>query len=620
MERTHGCGELTTQNVGQDVVLFGWVHRRRDHGGLIFIDLRDRSGIVQVVSSPEIDRAAFEVIETLKSEYVVRIDGTVRKRPPGSENPSLKTGEIEVVAKGSSVLNPSKTPPFSVCEDDEVDEETRLRYRYLDLRRPSMRDLMVLRHRVCKAIRDYFDQNGFLEIETPMLTRSTPEGARDFLVPSRLTPGRFYALPQSPQLFKQILMVAGFDRYFQIVRCFRDEDLRADRQPEFTQIDVEMSFVDAEDVMSMTEGMLSYVFKQAMGVKLQIPFPRLTWDEAMKRFGTDKPDTRFGMEIVDVSDVFRGTGLAVFAKALEKNGIVAGITVKAAVSASRKELDAMTRKAISYGLGGLAWIVREDGGIRSPIAKHLSEKEVDGVIQRCHLDPGDVLLLAAGDEKRVLTALGALRLDIRRGEFGRFGGIEDDIGGYDSNLLRDLESTSDTDGKKWNFVWVTEFPLLKYSDEEKRWVSMHHPFTSPVEGDLDLLDTNPGAVRARAYDLVLNGVELGGGSIRIHLRSVQERVFRALGLSMEECREKFGFLLDAFEFGTPPHGGIALGLDRLLMLMSGSSSIRDVIAFPKTSSGSCLMTGAPGTVSDEQLRDLGLSPKAFAQARLARSK
>lgn len=601
MERTHGCGELTKENIGQEVVLFGWVHRRRDHGGVIFLDLRDRSGIVQTVSSAEICEETFKVAETLKSEYVVKIEGLVRARPPGSENPSLKTGDIEVVARSLWVLNPSKTPPFSVCEDDQVDEEARLKYRYIDLRRPRMRDRLILRHVVSKAIRDYFDRNGFLEIETPMLTRSTPEGARDFLVPSRLNPGRFFALPQSPQLFKQILMVAGFDRYFQIVRCFRDEDLRADRQPEFTQVDVEMSFVEAEDVMSITEGMISYVFGQVLGLHLRFPFPRLTWREAMDRFGTDKPDIRFGMEITNFSDIFQDTRLAVFGKALQNKGTIRGITVRNGSAASRKDLDNLTHKAISYGLGGLAWIIKETDGIRSPIGKHLSNSEIKGMTSRANLKEGDVLLLAAGEEMTVLQALGSLRLDIKRGEFGALVSNEESIG---------ERSPGGNEEGEWNFVWITDFPLLEYSKEEKRWVSMHHPFTCPVEGDLDLIDTDPGAVRAKAYDLVLNGIELGGGSIRIHLRQIQEKVFKALGLSSDECRDKFGYLLEAFDYGTPPHGGIALGLDRLLMLMSGCDTIRDVIAFPKTSSGSCLMTGAPGTVSEGQLKELGLLRKS----------
>ncbi|AOQ24408.1 Aspartate--tRNA ligase [Moorella thermoacetica] len=584
LHRSHGCGELTAADAGKEVTLMGWVHRRRDHGGLIFIDLRDRSGLVQVVCDPK-SGPAFQKAEEVRNEYVVAVRGLVRRRPEGTVNPKLPTGEIEVVAEEFRLLNRAKTPPFYIDDGIDVDEALRLRYRYLDLRRPEMQRLLYLRYRTTRAIRDFLDARGFWEIETPMLTRSTPEGARDFLVPSRLRPGEFFALPQSPQLFKQILMVAGVERYFQIVRCFRDEDLRADRQPEFTQLDMEMSFVQREDILKLVEELMAYVFRETLGVELALPLPRLTYREAMDRYGSDKPDIRFGMEIVDVSDLVAGCGFKVFAEAVARGGVVRGLCAPGCAGYSRRELDELTRQAAVFGAKGLAWMAVTPEGIRSPIAKFFTAGELEGLVARLAGKPGDLLLFVADTETTAATALGALRLEMGRR-----------LHLYDPEQLA--------------FTWVTEFPLLEYSAEEKRYVAVHHPFTMPMEEDWPLLDSDPLRVRALAYDLVLNGVELGGGSIRIHRRDIQEKMFNLLGFTPEAARDKFGFLLDAFEYGTPPHGGIAFGLDRMLMLMARRDTIRDCIPFPKTQSGTCLMTAAPSGVSPEQLQELHLRSTA----------
>lgn len=579
LKRTHKCGELNLENVGQEVILNGWVHRRRDHGGLIFIDLRDRSGIIQVVFSPEVSKEAFAKAEEVRNEFVLAIKGKVQARPEGTVNPNLKTGEIEIYATELRILNRAKTPPFYIAENVDVDESVRLRYRYLDLRRPDMQQTLILRHRTAKAIRDFLDQNGFLEIETPMLTKSSPEGARDYLVPSRVHPGEFFALPQSPQLFKQILMVAGMDRYFQIARCFRDEDLRADRQPEFTQLDMEMSFVDREDVIDLIEKMMAYIFKETLDLELAIPFPRLTYQEAMDRFGSDKPDLRFGLELKDVTSIVAKCGFKVFSSVVEKGGQVKGLNAKGCAHYSRKEIDELTKIAAVYGAKGLAWMAITPEGIKSPIAKFFTEEELAALKEKLEAETGDLLLFVADTPQVVAAALGNLRL-----EFGKR-----------LNLI---------DPQEFNFCWLIDFPLLEWDPEEKRYVAIHHPFTAPLEEDLELLDKEPTKVRAQAYDLILNGVELGGGSIRIHNRTLQEKMFSLLGISKEEALDKFGYLLEAFEYGAPPHGGIAFGLDRMIMLMSHKETIRDVIAFPKTQSASDLMIKAPAAVSPAQLKEL----------------
>lgn len=596
--RTHYCGELTRRHVGQEVALAGWVSRRRDLGGLIFVDLRDRTGLIQLVFSPTEEAAdqttdLYKKADLLRGEYVIAVRGVVQARAPGTVNPKLPTGEIEIRPRELKILNQAKTPPFYIQEELDVDETLRLKYRYLDLRRPNMQRNLILRHRAAKAVRDFFSAEGFLEVETPMLTRSTPEGARDYLVPSRVNPGKFYALPQSPQLFKQLLMVAGFDRYFQITRCFRDEDLRADRQPEFTQIDVEMSFVDQEDVLSLVERMISYVFREAAGIEVPTPFPRMTYAEAMDRYGSDKPDLRFGLPINDFSELLGQSDFRVFQQAVAAGGKVKGLVVPRAGSFSRKEIDELTKKIEVFGAKGLAWLVWEEtaegstgGGpagnkVRSSFARFLAPETLTALIKEAGLNPGDLLLLVAGPAAVVSSSLGYLRLEL----------------GRRLNLVAEDE---------WRFLWVVEFPLFEYSEEEGRLVAVHHPFTSPAEEDIPLLATNPQAVRARAYDLVLNGVELGGGSIRIHRRDLQEKIFATLGLPPEEVQEKFGFLLEAFEYGTPPHGGIAFGFDRLVMLLSRSNTIRDVIAFPKTARATDLMTEAPSTVAARQLEELHL--------------
>lgn len=579
MQRSHYCGSLTAADNDRMVTLMGWVDTRRDHGGLIFADLRDRTGLVQVVFSPEINQISFTKAGGVRSEYVLALSGRVAIRPAGTANPNMATGEIEVLVDELRVLSQAKTPPFYIEDDLDVDENLRLRYRYLDLRRPEMQQALHMRHRAAKSTRDFLDEHGFWEIDTPMLTRSTPEGARDFLVPSRLNAGRFYALPQSPQLFKQLLMVSGVDRYYQIVRCFRDEDLRADRQPEFTQIDMELSFVDVEDVLQLTEKMVSRLCRELVGLEVATPLPRLTYQEAMDRFGSDKPDTRFGMELIDITDIAGGSGFKVFTSAAEAGGQVRGINAAGCGGYSRKDIDDLTKFAAIYRARGLAYLIVTDEGVKSPIAKFFKEQEIAAIVERLSARAGDLLLFVADQPDVVAASLGALRVHL-------------------------AERLDIIPSDQFNFLWVTDFPLLEYDEEEKRWVAIHHPFTSPREEDLPLLATDPGQVRARAYDIVLNGIEIGGGSIRIHRRDVQETMFKALGLTKEEAHEKFFYMLEAFEYGTPPHGGIAFGFDRLLMLLAGKKTIRDVIPFPKTQSATDLMTMAPGQVDERQLREL----------------
>jgi len=581
LKRTHYCGDLRGTDAGKEVILMGWVQKRRDHGGLIFVDLRDRSGLVQITFNPEVNAEAHAKADAVRSEFVLAVVGEVVLRPEGTRNPNLPTGEVEIYAKELRICSPAKTPPFHIDDKVEVDESIRLKYRYLDLRRPSMQKNLVLRHKVTKIVRDFLDSRGFLEIETPVLTKSTPEGARDYLVPSRVHPGEFFALPQSPQIFKQTLMVAGVDRYFQIARCFRDEDLRADRQPEFTQIDIETSFLDQEEILTMMEEMMAQVFEKTLEVKVSLPFPRLTYKEAMDRFGSDKPDLRFGLELVDVSDLVADSGFKVFAQAVAKGGQVKAINAKGCASFSRKEIDALPQLVAPYGAKGLAWISLSPEGIKSPIAKFFSEEEMKTILDRLQAKEGDLLLFVADKASVVAASLGNLRIELAK--------------------RLDL-----IDPNEYNFLWVVDFPLLEYDEEEKRYTAMHHPFTMLVEEDLPLLETDPGKVRAKAYDMVLNGTELGGGSLRIYQRPIQEKMFKSIGLSQEEAQEKFGFLLEAFEYGTPPHGGLAFGLDRMIMLLTGAETIRDVIAFPKTQSAACLYTDAPSGVAPKQLRELSI--------------
>jgi aspartyl-tRNA synthetase len=579
-KRTNYCGDLSVSDADKEVILMGWAHRRRDHGGVIFVDLRDRAGIVQVVFNPDAGESVHDQAHKIRSEYVLAVKGTVHKRPAGMENHALKTGDIEVIISELEILNESKTPPFSF-DDDEISENIRLKYRYLDLRRPVIQRNLFLRSRLAASTRHYFEQNGFIEVETPFLGKSTPEGARDYLVPSRINKGNFYALPQSPQIFKQLLMVSGFDRYYQIARCFRDEDLRADRQPEFTQIDVEMSFITEEDIMQVMEGLMARIFKDCLGRDIQLPLPRLPYRDAISRYGKDNPDVRFGMELIDLTDIVKDSGFKLFGEVAASGGMVKAIKVENATSLSRKDLDGLRDYVAVYGAKGLAWAKVNSADWTSPIYKFLHPEEIDKIKEIMNVKEGDIIFFVADTPRVVNDSLGNLRLHLAK----------------KLNLI---------DPDALAFTWITEFPLMEYSDSEKRFVSTHHPFTSPFLEDLPLLNTNPGKVRARAYDLVLNGSEIGGGSIRIHRKDVQAQVFASLGLSDEDARSKFGFLLDALEYGAPPHGGLAFGLDRLTMIMTSAESIRDVIAFPKTQKAACLMSDAPSKVSLEQLMELSL--------------
>lgn len=584
LKRTHYCTDLGEAHIGQTVTVMGWVQKRRDLGKLIFIDLRDRTGIVQLAFDEEVASAAdFSKAETLRSEFVIAVTGTVDSRGETGINRNMKTGMIEIHATELRILAESATTPFEIEENSDVRDELRLAYRYLDLRRPDMQRNLILRSKVSQSVREFFAAEDFLEIETPMLTKSTPEGARDYLVPSRVNPGEFYALPQSPQIFKQLLMVAGYDRYYQIVKCFRDEDLRADRQPEFTQIDMELSFVDEEDVMDVNERLLKKVFKDAMDIDIELPVQRITYKEAMERYGSDKPDTRFGVELVDLSETVANSGFKVFEGALESGGSVRAINAKGCGDLGRKQIDALVKHGQDYGAKGVAWIqIRPDGEEKSSFTKFLSEEMVAAIKDKLDAQANDLILVVADKNKTVFAALGALRLEI----------------------AKRLELTRKDDYK---FVWVTQFPLLEYDEEAKRYVAMHHPFTMPMEEDLHLMDTDPDKVRARAYDMCLNGVELGGGSIRIYQKEIQEKMFKLLGFTEEETQERFGFLINAFKYGTPPHGGLAYGLDRMVMLMAQVNSIRDVIAFPKVKDASCLMTQAPSEVDPKQLEELSIA-------------
>lgn len=583
LHRSHRCTEVSNSNIGETITVMGWVQKRRNLGSLIFIDLRDRSGLLQIVfDEPKVGSEGFAKAGTLRSEYVVAVTGTVEKRA-AAVNENLKTGDIEVIATDIRILSESETPPFPIEENSLTKEDMRLRYRFLDLRRPDIQRNLMMKSKVAMLLRRFMEQEGFLEIETPILTKSTPEGARDYLVPSRVHPGNFYALPQSPQLFKQLLMVSGYDRYFQIARCFRDEDLRADRQPEFTQADMELSFVDVDDVIEVNERLLQYVFQEAIGIEVSLPIQRMTWQEAMDRFGTDKPDTRFGMELVNVSETVAGCGFGVFSGALENGGSVRGINVKGQGGMPRKKIDKLVEFAKGYGAKGLAYLsINEDGSYKSSFAKFMSEEELKTLVEKMDGQSGDLLLFAADKNKIVWDVLGALRLE----------------------LAHQLELI---DKNLYHFLWVTEFPLLEWSEEENRFMAMHHPFTMPMEEDWDKIDSDPGAVRAKAYDIVLNGTELGGGSVRIHQNQIQEKMLEVLGFTKESAYEQFGFLLNAFKYGVPPHAGLAYGLDRMVMLMMQCESIRDVIAFPKVKDASCLMTDAPNVVDPKQLEELALS-------------
>ena len=583
MRRTHTCNQLGPDHVDQEVVLMGWILRRRDHGGVIFIDLRDRWGITQIVFNPEFNEEVHQKAHQLRSEWVLAIRGTVFRRPADMENTKLVTGAVEILVSELRILNSSETPPFPLDEETEVSDNLRLQYRYLDMRRPEVANNLIMRHKAVQAVRSYLNENEFLDVETPMLTRSTPEGARDYLVPSRVNPGKFYALPQSPQLFKQLLMMAGMDRYYQIVKCFRDEDLRADRQPEFTQIDMEFSFVGEEEIIRITEGMIKVLFKETIGIDLQPPFRHMTYDEAVQRYGTDRPDTRFDLELIDLTDTLKDCGFKVFRSAIDGNGSVKAINAKGCASFSRKDLDDLTEYAGRFGARGMAWIKIKEEEWQSPITKFFSEEEINAMRDALGAEPGDLILFGADKTHVVNQVLAELRLELSR----RLDLIPEGV---------------------YDFLWITDFPLVEYDETEKRFAALHHPFTAPKEDQVDMLDSNLEEVKSRAYDLVLNGNEIGGGSIRIHQKDLQNKMFSVLGIDDEEAHEKFGFLLRALELGAPPHGGIAFGLDRLMMILTGSSSIRDVIAFPKTQKATCPLTEAPASVARKQLTELSLRP------------